>query len=75
MLLSNKKLYNLISLRRLPKEKDAKGIAKEVTGIKRKRKAPLLNSVDEKRQNKDLVDNILNKTKVLRDDYLTGTAK
>ncbi|XP_014486293.1 PREDICTED: ribosome biogenesis regulatory protein homolog [Dinoponera quadriceps] len=55
---------------RLPKEKDAKGIAKEVPGMKRKRKAPPLNAVDEKRQNKGLVDNILNKRKVLR-DHLT----
>lgn len=61
---------------RLPKEKDAKGIAKEMPGMKRKAKAPLLNAVDEKHQNKELVDTILkNRTKILRDDYLTGTAE
>lgn len=61
---------------RLPKEKDAKGIAKEVPGMKRKRKAPPLNAVEEKRQNKSLMDNILkSSTKILRDDYSTGTAE
>lgn len=48
----------------------------EVLRMKRKRKAPALNTVDEKRQNKELVDNILNsKAAVLRDDYSTGTAE
>ncbi|XP_032688946.1 ribosome biogenesis regulatory protein homolog [Odontomachus brunneus] len=61
---------------RLPKEKDAKGVAKEVPGMKRKLKAPPLSAVDEKRQNKGLIDNILkSKIKVLRDDYLTGSAE
>lgn len=61
---------------RLSKEKDAKGIAKEVPGMKRKRKAAPLNAVDEKRQNKGLVDNILkSNTKILREDYSTGTAE
>jgi len=60
----------------LPKEKDAKGIAKEISGMKRKRKAPLLNAVEEKRQNKNLMDNILkSSTRILRDDYSTGTAE
>lgn len=44
--------------------------------MKRKLKAPPLSAVDEKRQNKGLVDNILkSKTKVLHDDYLTGSAE
>ncbi|KYM75755.1 Ribosome biogenesis regulatory protein like protein [Atta colombica] len=61
---------------RLPKEKDAKGIAKEVTGMKRKRKAPPLNVVEEKRQNKNLVDSVLkSNTKIVRDDYSTGIAE
>lgn len=61
---------------RLPKEKDAKGIAKEVSGIKRKRKAPPLTAVEEKRQNKGLVDSVLkNNTKILRDDCLTGVSE
>ncbi|XP_050463189.1 ribosome biogenesis regulatory protein homolog [Cataglyphis hispanica] len=59
---------------KLPKEKDAKGIAKEVPGMKRKRKAPPLNIVEEKNQNKNLVDSLLTKkTKVLHENYLTGT--
>ncbi|KAL6263185.1 hypothetical protein P5V15_005985 [Pogonomyrmex californicus] len=61
---------------KLPKEKDAKGIAKEVPGMKKKRKAPPLNVVEEKRANKGLVDKILtSNTKILRDDYPTITAK
>ncbi|XP_012538695.1 ribosome biogenesis regulatory protein homolog [Monomorium pharaonis] len=61
---------------RLPKEKDAKGIAKEVSGIKRKRKAPPLNTTEEKRRNQGLVDNVLkSSTKILRDDYSTGVAE
>jgi len=60
----------------LPKEKDAKGIAKEVPGMKRKRKAAPLNAIEEKRQNKDLVDRVLkSNTKILRDDYSTGIAE
>ncbi|XP_011862248.1 PREDICTED: ribosome biogenesis regulatory protein homolog [Vollenhovia emeryi] len=61
---------------RLPKEKDAKGIAKEMTGMKRKRKAPPLNAIEEKRQNKGLVDSILKSSaKILRDDCSTGIAE
>lgn len=61
---------------RLPKEKDAKGIAKEVSGMKRKRKAPPLSTIEEKRQNTSLVDNVLkSNTKLLRDDYSTGVAE
>ncbi|XP_039310867.1 ribosome biogenesis regulatory protein homolog [Solenopsis invicta] len=61
---------------RLPKEKDAKGIAKEVSGMKRKRKAPPLNVSQEKRQNQSLVDSVLkSNTKILRDDYSTGVAE
>ncbi|EFN81820.1 ribosome biogenesis regulatory protein homolog [Harpegnathos saltator] len=61
---------------KLPKEKDAKGIAKEVPGMKKKRKLPPLNAVEEKRQNKGLIDNVLkSKTKILRDDYLVGTTE
>ncbi|XP_072756779.1 ribosome biogenesis regulatory protein homolog [Anoplolepis gracilipes] len=61
---------------KLPKEKDAKGIAKEVSGMKRKRKAPPLNVVEEKSQNKNLVDSILEKkAKILHESYSTGTAE
>lgn len=42
--------------------------------MKRKRKAPPLNIVEEKNQNKNLVDSLLTKkTKVLHENYLTGT--
>ncbi|XP_078041266.1 ribosome biogenesis regulatory protein homolog [Augochlora pura] len=55
---------------RLPKEKDAKGIAKQVPGMKRKAEAPPRNLQDEKKRNKDLADNILNKnTKIFREDF------
>ncbi|EFN69175.1 Ribosome biogenesis regulatory protein-like protein, partial [Camponotus floridanus] len=55
---------------KLSKEKDAKGIAKEVPGMKRKRKAPPLNVVEERHQNKNLVDGILEKkTKILHENY------
>ncbi|XP_024887842.1 ribosome biogenesis regulatory protein homolog [Temnothorax curvispinosus] len=61
---------------RLPKEKDAKGIAKEMSGMKRKRKAPPLNPIEEKRQNKGLIDSVLKtSTKILRDDCSTGIAE
>lgn len=61
---------------KLSKEKDAKGIAKEVPGMKRKRKAPPLNIAEEKSQNKNLADSILHKkTKILHENYLTGTAE
>ncbi|KAK0173168.1 hypothetical protein PV328_006406 [Microctonus aethiopoides] len=46
---------------KLPKEKDAKGIAKEVPGLKRKRSAPPLNFADEKKRDSALVDEIVNK--------------
>lgn len=67
--------YIILYFYRLPKEKDAKGIAKEVPGMKRKRKSTPLNAIDEKRQNKDVVDSILRSTKILREDYSTGTAE
>lgn len=44
--------------------------------MKRKRKALPLNVVEEKSQNKNLADNILQKkTKILHENYLTGTAE
>lgn len=44
--------------------------------MKRKRKAPPLNIVEEKRQNKNLVDSVLkSNTKIVRDDYSTGIAE
>lgn len=44
--------------------------------VQRKRKAPPLNEVEEKRRNKDLVDDILKRnTKVLREDYSVGIAE
>ncbi|XP_043289946.1 ribosome biogenesis regulatory protein homolog [Venturia canescens] len=46
---------------RLPKEKDAKDIASEVPGIKKKRKAPPLNMADEKRRNTNLVEEVISK--------------
>ncbi|XP_031826635.1 ribosome biogenesis regulatory protein homolog [Nomia melanderi] len=55
---------------RLPKEKDAKGIAKQVPGMKRKAEKAPENMQDEKRRNKDLAENILkNNTKVFREDF------
>jgi len=61
---------------RLPKEKDAKGIAKEIPGMKRKRKGAPLNITDEKRRNKSLVDDVLkSQIKLIRDDYSTGTTE
>lgn len=61
---------------RLPKEKDAKGIAKEVPGMKRKAEAPPRNLQDEKKRNKDLVDSILTRnTKVFREDFSTPKLK
>lgn len=57
-------------IRRLPKEKDAKGIAKQVPGMKRKPEAVLANLHDEKKRNTNLADNILkSKTKILREDF------
>ncbi|XP_034944114.1 ribosome biogenesis regulatory protein homolog [Chelonus insularis] len=46
---------------KLPKEKDAKGITTKVTGLKKKRKAPPLNMVDEKKRNTELVNDIISK--------------
>lgn len=44
--------------------------------MKRKRKTEPLNAIQEKRQNKELVDNVLkNNTKILREDYSTGIAE
>jgi len=41
--------------------------------MKRKRKAPPLNVVEERHQNKNLVDGILEKkTKILHENYSTG---
>ncbi|EZA48437.1 hypothetical protein DMN91_009083 [Ooceraea biroi] len=61
---------------KLPKEKDAKGIAKEVPGLKRKRRGAPLSMGDEKRQNKELIDDVLkSKTKILREDYSVGTTE
>ncbi|KYQ52144.1 Ribosome biogenesis regulatory protein like protein [Trachymyrmex zeteki] len=58
---------------RLPKEKDAKGIAKEITRMKKKRKAPPLSFIEEKLRNKNLLDSILkSNTKIIRDDYSRG---
>ena len=61
---------------RLPKEKDAKGIAKEVPGMKRKAESVPSNVHDEKKRNKDLADNILkSKTKIFREDFSAPKAK
>ncbi|XP_076649319.1 ribosome biogenesis regulatory protein homolog [Halictus rubicundus] len=61
---------------RLPKEKDAKGIAKEVPGMKRKAEAPPRNLQDEKKRNKDLADSILTSNKkVFREDFSTPKLK
>ncbi|KAG7189836.1 hypothetical protein KM043_017494 [Ampulex compressa] len=59
---------------RLTKEKDAKGIAKEVPGMKRKRKDSPKNIVEEKRRNTDLADNILKgNAKIFREDFSVPT--
>ncbi|XP_054012425.1 ribosome biogenesis regulatory protein homolog [Hylaeus anthracinus] len=61
---------------RLPKEKDAKGIAKQVPGMKRKAEYIPSNVQDEKRRNKDLADNILkSNTKILREDFAVPKVK
>ncbi|XP_071874985.1 ribosome biogenesis regulatory protein homolog [Bombus fervidus] len=55
---------------RLPKEKDAKGIAKQVPGMKRKAEEIPKNLQEEKKRNTNLVDNILkSNTKILREDF------
>ncbi|XP_076303122.1 ribosome biogenesis regulatory protein homolog [Lasioglossum baleicum] len=55
---------------RLPKEKDAKGIAKQVPGMKRKAEKIPQNLQEEKRWNTDLADSILkSNTKILREDF------
>ncbi|XP_011301265.1 ribosome biogenesis regulatory protein homolog [Fopius arisanus] len=47
---------------KLPKEKDSRDqVVKEVPGIKKKRKAPPLSIVEEKRRNTDLVSDIVSK--------------
>ncbi|XP_015109846.1 ribosome biogenesis regulatory protein homolog [Diachasma alloeum] len=47
---------------KLPKEKDSRDqVAKEVPGMKKKRKAPPLNIAEEKRRNTDLVSEIVNR--------------
>ncbi|CAK9797609.1 Ribosome biogenesis regulatory protein homolog [Anthophora quadrimaculata] len=61
---------------RLPKEKDAKGIAKQVPGMKRKAEDIPANVYDEKKRNKDLADSILKRnTKILRDDFSVPKTK
>ncbi|OAD52408.1 Ribosome biogenesis regulatory protein like protein [Eufriesea mexicana] len=55
---------------RLPKEKDAKGIAKQVPGMKRKAEKIPQNLQEEKRRNTDLADSILKSNmKILRKDF------
>lgn len=57
-------------MHRLPKEKDAKGIAKQVPGMKRKAENVPLNLNDEKKRNTDLAENILkSNTKIFREDF------
>ncbi|XP_017885968.1 ribosome biogenesis regulatory protein homolog [Ceratina calcarata] len=61
---------------RLPKEKDAKGIAKQVPGMKRKAEEVPRNLHDEKKRNANLADNILKgKTKILREDFSVPKTK
>ncbi|XP_076763954.1 ribosome biogenesis regulatory protein homolog [Xylocopa sonorina] len=61
---------------RLSKEKDAKGIAKQVPGMKRKAEEVPRNLEDEKKRNTNLADNILkNKTKILREDFSVPKTK
>lgn len=61
---------------RLPKEKDAKGIAKQVPGMKRKAEPIPANVQEEKKRNKDLADNILkSNTKILREDFAVPKVK
>lgn len=48
----------------MPKEKDAKDIARDVPGMKRKRKAPPINFAEEKKRNTTLVASVIaNKNK------------
>ncbi|XP_043508009.1 ribosome biogenesis regulatory protein homolog [Frieseomelitta varia] len=55
---------------RLPKEKDAKGIAKQVPGMKRKAEEVPRNLQEEKKRNTNLADNVLkSNTKILREDF------
>ncbi|XP_003702064.3 ribosome biogenesis regulatory protein homolog [Megachile rotundata] len=61
---------------RLPKEKDAKGIAKQVPGMKRKAETIPLNIRDEKKRNTDLADNILKSNiKIFREDLSVPKTK
>ena len=61
---------------RLPKEKDAKGIAKQVPGMKRKAENVPLNLNDEKKRNTDLAENILkSNTKIFREDFSAPKTK
>ncbi|KOC63149.1 Ribosome biogenesis regulatory protein like protein [Habropoda laboriosa] len=61
---------------RLPKEKDAKGIAKQVPGMKRKPEDIPANVYDEKKRYKDLADSILkSNTKILREDFSVPKTK
>ncbi|XP_033212382.1 ribosome biogenesis regulatory protein homolog [Belonocnema kinseyi] len=60
---------------RLPKEKDAKDIASQVPGLKRKRPVPPKNALEEKQRNSQVVDSILkNRNKLLRIDTSVPSA-
>ncbi|KAF7995761.1 hypothetical protein HCN44_006868 [Aphidius gifuensis] len=58
---------------RLPKEKDAKDIAKEVPGMKRKKKSCPLNMADEKHRNTEWVNDVILKKKktILNSEAIT----
>ncbi|XP_043248725.1 ribosome biogenesis regulatory protein homolog [Colletes gigas] len=61
---------------KLPKEKDGKGIAKQVPGMKRKAEPAPLNMQDERKRNKNLVDSILkSNNKILREDFSVPKVK
>ncbi|XP_066590699.1 ribosome biogenesis regulatory protein homolog isoform X2 [Prorops nasuta] len=56
---------------RLPKEKDASGIAKEVPGMKRKAKDIPATLKEEKRRNTGIAESVLKKRKILHTDFAT----
>ncbi|XP_006615420.1 ribosome biogenesis regulatory protein homolog [Apis dorsata] len=61
---------------RLPKEKDAKGIAKQVPGMKRKAEEIPKNLQEEKKRNTNLADSILkSNTKILHEDFSVPKTK
>ncbi|KZC08238.1 PREDICTED: ribosome biogenesis regulatory protein homolog [Dufourea novaeangliae] len=61
---------------RLPKEKDAKGIARQVPGMKRKAEEVPSNLQDERKRNKNLADNILkSNAKIFREDFSVPKVK